>query len=91
MMEMENGKINCVDDVCVVDKYYREYTELMADANKVRERFKEENFKLIEKKEYIMDELMMEDDFRKKYVDVAQISCIPGYRFMTRLILKQIS
>ncbi len=34
---------------------------------------------------------MLEDDFRKKYVDVAQISCIPGYRFMTRLILRQIS
>ena len=64
---------------------------IMADANKIRERFKEEDFKLVEKKEYIMDELMLEDDFRKKYVDVAQISCIPGYRFMTRLILKQIS
>jgi len=90
-MEMENGKINCVDDVCVVDKYYREYAELMADANKVRERFKEKDFKLIEKKEYIMNDLLLEDEFRKKYVDVPKISCIPGYRFMTRLILRQIS
>jgi len=90
-MEMENGKINCVDDVCVVDKYYREYAELMADANKVRERFKEKDFKLIEKKEYIINDLLLEDEFRKKYVDVPQISCIPGYRFMTRLILRQIS
>ena len=48
---MENGKINCVDDVCVVDKYYREYSDLLADANKIRERFKEEDFKLVEKKE----------------------------------------
>jgi len=90
MTEMEDGKINRIDDVWVVEKYYREYIDLVYDSNRVKERFDEKDFKVIEQKEYIMNDLLLEDEFREKYVDMPQKSCIPGYRFMTRLTLREI-
>lgn len=88
--DLENGRVVHVEgNHFCVEKYYREYSELLRDSEEVLLNCIDNDFLVQDFQIHIMDDQMDEFEFNERYTSVEQDSIIPGWKFMIRIHLEE--